>query len=179
MLEARTFVSGIDNARKTLQDRGAILKGEYRCKDIIFSPLDSTKSLADEFLRLRINVKNIWDEKDVIVVIKQTKKKGIGKDSLIPLRKEFDSELEARKFIDQNLQNHFQYDFEFTRTGWQYDLGENQVDLERVEDIPSCYTIEVKSSTERELKKLVDLLSITSLIKGSSVVEMKRLVSKF
>lgn len=177
MLEARTFVSNIDKARKTLLDNGAVFKGEYQCKDTIFSPLDSAKTLKDEFLRLRINVKNIWAEKDVIVAVKQTERRDFGKNSVIPLKKEFDSESEARAFIEANLTNDFKYDFQFTRTGWQYDLGENQVDLEKVEDLPDCYTIEVKSKTEYGLKNLVDMLGITSIIQGPSVVEIKRLLS--
>ena len=168
MLEARAFVPEIESARKTLELNGAI-----------FTPINSDKSLKDEFLRPRIQLKNIWNEKDMIVSIKQTEKRSSGKNSIIPLRKEFDSESEARKFIDENLKNDFEYDFEFTRTGWQYDLGENQVDLEKVEDIPNCYTIEVKSLTENGLKDLIEMLSIPSLIQGPSVVEIKRLLFYF
>ncbi len=174
MLEARTFVKEIESAKKTLNENKAVFKGEYICKDTIFSPIDATKSLKDEFLRLRVNVKNIWNEKDVIVAIKQTERKDIGKNSIIPLRKEFDSEDDARKYIQENLEDKYKFDFEFTRTGWQYDLGNDQVDLERVEDIPNCYTIEVKSKTEERLRKLVSMFSLTSIIEGPSVVEIRK-----
>jgi len=179
MLEARAFVSEseIESARKIL-DKEAVFKGEYICYDVIFSPIDSTKTLKDEFLRLRINKKNIWKEKDVIVAIKETLEKEVGKNSLINLREEFDTEIEAREYIDNNLLDKFKYDFEFTRTGWQYNLGENQVDLERVEDVSDCYTIEVKSKTEDGLRNLLDKFQITSVISGPSVVEMKRLLSE-
>lgn len=176
MIEARSFVENFDSAKKILAENKAVFKGEYVCKDIIFSPIDSTKSLKDEFLRLRVNVKNIWTEKDVIVAIKQTEKKDIGKNSIIPLRKEFDGEDDARKYIKENLEDKYKFDFEFTRTGWQYDLGENQVDLEKVEDIPDCYTIEVKSKTEDGIKKLTDIFEMRDIIKGPSVVKIKQLL---
>jgi hypothetical protein len=175
MLEARAFVSEIESARKIL-DEEAYFKGEYICRDAIYISQDPSISLADEFLRLRVNEKNIWKEKDVILAIKQTKQKKIGKDSIIPLKKEFDTEEEAKKYIAENFHDRFKFDFQFTRLGWQYDLEGDQVDLEKVENVPTCYTIEVKSSTDEGLQKLLDMLGITSVIAGPSVVEIKRLL---
>jgi hypothetical protein len=177
MLEARAFVAEIESARKILEEK-AVFKGEYVCRDAIYISIDSSKSLADEFLRLRVNEKNIWSEKDVIVAIKQTEKKEVGKNSVIPLRKEFDTEEEARNYIEKNLLDKFKFDFKFTRTGWQYDLAGGQVDLERVEDLSNCYTIEVKSPTEEGLKKLLNMFQIDSVITGPSVVEVKKLLNE-
>ncbi len=177
MLEARQFVKEIDTARKLLEQNNALFKGEYVCRDIIFSPRDISRSLGDKFLRLRVNEKNIWNEKYVIVAIKQTEKKEVGKNSIIPLRKEFDSEVEARGYIEKNLSELYKQDFEFTRTGWQYDLGEDQVDLERVENLKDCYTIEIKSPTEAGLKRLATIFGLTSPIQGPIVVAMKVLLA--
>lgn len=177
MLEARTFVKEIDTAKKILDDNKAFFKGEYVCRDIIFSPRDLSKNLGDEFLRLRINEKNIWKEKDVILTIKQTQMKEIGKNSIIPVRKEFDKEIEAREWIKENMASKYKLDFEFTRTGWQYNLEDNQVDLEIVENVPNCYTIEIKSFTEEGLRSLVDLLHLENLINGPMVLAMKKLLS--
>jgi hypothetical protein len=177
MLEARTFVSEIESARKIL-DEQAVFKGEYVCRDAIYSPLDSDKGLADEFLRLRVNEKNIWNEKDVIVAIKHTEGRAVGKNSIIPLRKEFDTEEDAKKYIEENLLDRFTYDFQFTRTGLQYDLRENQIDLEKVEELPGCYTIEVKSPTEEGLRELVEMFHLAPTIVGPSVVEVRKLLMK-
>ena len=177
MLEARAFVKEIESVRKILIEKQAIFKGEYRCRDIVFYPTDPNKGLEDELLRLRINEKNIWNEKDVIVAIKKTEKRDIGKNSVILARTEFDHEVDARKYIDKNFSDDFKLDFEFTRTGWQYDLEDNQVDLERVENIPDCYTIEIKSKTDDELKKLVKMFSLPEPIKGPTVVAMKKLMT--
>ncbi len=178
MLEARAFVPEIESTRKILEDKGAIFKGEYICRDLIFIPNRSDKPYGEEFLRLRINEKNIWNEKDVIVVIKKVQRKEMGKDSLIPFRKEFDTEKEGRDYIEKSFSKDFKFDFEFTRTGWQYDLGEDQIDLEKVEGLNNCYTIEIKSKTVDGLKHLADIFKLDSLIKGAMLGEMKKLLVK-
>lgn len=179
MLEARTFVSEIESTKKALEEAAAIFKGEYRCRDLIFIPNNSDKPFGEEFLRLRINEINIWKEKNVIVVIKQVQRKELGKDSLIPLRKEFDAEIEARKYIEENLINDFTFDFEFTRTGWQYDLGEDQIDLEKFDNIPNHYTIEIKSKTAEGLKDLAHKFNLDYFVKGAMLGEVKKILSQF
>lgn len=179
MLEARVFIKSVDFARDILTEQKAIFKGEYALRDSIFAPTDPNKTLLDSFLRLRVISKNIWDEKNVIVSIKNTELKKLGKDSKIPLRKEFDREDEAVKFIEENLSGEFQYSFEFDRIGWQYNLGEDQVDLEEVvSDIENRFSIEVKSPTEAGLERLLQMFSMEDPIKGPSVVAVKELLGK-
>lgn len=178
MLEARAFVTELDTARSILQNAQALFKGEYRCRDVIFVSTDPHTTLSDAFLRLRVNEKNIWDEKDVIVAIKQTKQKKIGKDAIIPIREEFDTEAEAREYIQSNFADAYKEDFEFTRTGWQYDMGKDQVDLERLENLQDCYTIEMKSETEEGLEHLADLFELTETIQGPMVVVMREKIKK-
>jgi hypothetical protein len=141
MIEARSFVSEIDTTRKILEENGAVFKGEYVLKDKIYSSYNPEKELDDEFLRLRIYQKNIWPQKDVIVAVKIHEQKEIGVDTVVPLKKEFDTEEEAESFVDENLLNQYKYEFEFTRTGWQYSLGEDEIDLERVDDLENFYTV--------------------------------------
>ena len=119
--------------------------------------------------------KNIWQEKDFVVVVKNTDVKSIGKNSIIPIREEFDTEMEARKYIEENLSGNFMYDYEFDRTGWQYDLGEDQVDLE---DIEGHFSIELKSNTEEGLKKILGTFGIQETIKGPSVVTVKKMLNR-
>lgn len=175
MLEARTFVDNFGEVKKILQEKNAVFKGEYELLDIVFEPKDPKKTLVDEFLRLRIVAKNIWTEKAVIVAIKKTEVKDIGKNSVVPLKKEFDSREEAEKFIKENLADKYQYSFEFNRKGWQYDLGGEQLDLE---DIEGHLSIEIKSKTEEGLKKLATLFNIKDTIKGPTVLAMKILLNK-
>lgn len=175
MLEARTLVDNLDKAKEVLKKEGAVFKGEYEIHDIIFSPKDTFKTLREEFLRLRLIPKNIWDEKEVVVSVKNTEVKGIGKNAAIPLKKQFNTKEEAEKFIEENLLDKYEYAYEFSRIGWQYDLGEDQVDLE---DIEGHLSIEIKSNTEEGLEKLAQMFEIENTIKGPLVFVLKEILGK-
>jgi adenylate cyclase class IV len=177
VIEARTFVSEIDSTRKILEENNAIFKGEYILKDQIYSSYNPPKGLDDEFLRLRTYQKNIWPEEDVLLAVKIHEQKEIGVDTVVPLKKGFSSEEEAKKFIEENLLNQYKYEFEFNRTGWQYDLGEDQIDLERVDDLKDFYTIEFKSKTVEGLRRLESLLKLENIITGPIASHMKALLS--
>ncbi|TSC70811.1 MAG: hypothetical protein CEO12_187 [Parcubacteria group bacterium Gr01-1014_46] len=177
MIEARSFVPEIETYRKILLENKAIFKGEYVLTDKIYSSYNPKKGLDEEFLRLRTYEKNIWGEADVIVSVKKHYQKEIGVDTDVPLRKEFELEEDAKKFIEENLLNQYKYEFEFTRTGWQYNIGEDQVDLERVEGLKDFYTIEFKSKTVEGLKRLESLLKLTNVIRGPIASHMKELLN--
>lgn len=114
----------------------------------------------------------------LLLSLKKIQRKEIGKDSLISLRKEFDTEEEGKKYISDNFSEDFTFDLEFTRTGWQYDLGEDQIDLEKVEDIRDCYTIEIKSKTVGGLQRLACMFELDSFVKTTTLGEIKKLLSK-
>ncbi len=175
MLEARNFVSDLDAARKVLNEHKAEFKGEYVIHDIIFRSKDKKKTLTDEFLRLRLVPKNIWPDKAVILAIKNTELKSVGKNSVIPLKMQFDKEQEARDYFSENLADQFEYAFEFKRKGWQYFIGTEGVDLE---DIEGHCSIEVKSETEEGLKRLTELFGMRNIIVGPSVVAVKTILNR-
>ena len=152
MIDARNFVDSLDEARDILLKENATFKGEYDIHDIIYKLKDSSVGIEKTFLRLRIVPINIWNEKPYIVSIKQTELKEVGKESIIPVKVQFDTEQEARDFVQEKYSNMFEYDFEFSRKGWQYDLGEDQVDLE---DIQGHCSIEFKSKTVEGLNALL------------------------
>lgn len=179
MFDARTFSLELDKARTLLEQLGAVYKGEYVIRDVIFASKDPDVSLDQLFLRLRVIPKNIWDEEPVIVAIKGTELRAIGKLSHTSFKKGFADETEARRFITENFKDSFElsYDhsFEFTRTGWQYDLGSDQVDLE---DIEGHHSIEFKSPTEEGLGKLLNTFGVTEVIRGPSVSTVKTLLGR-
>ena len=177
MIEARSFVSEIETTRKILEENGAIFKGEYVLSDKIYSSYNPPKGLDDEFLRLRTYHKNIWLQKDIIVAVKIHDQKEIGVDTVVPLKKEFDSLEEAEKFIEENLLDQYKYEYEFTRTGWQYSLGEDEIDLERVDDLKDFYTVEFKSDTVEGLRNLESLLHLKDVIQGPTASHMKELLN--
>jgi hypothetical protein len=169
MIDARIFLDTLDSARKILEQE-AVFKGEYYIHDIIYKLKDSSVGIEKTFLRLRIVPENIWNEKPYIVSIKHTDVKEVGKESIIPVKVQFDTETEAREFIEKKYSNEFEYDFEFSRKGWQYDLGEDQIDLE---DIEGHFSIEFKSKTEEGLKQLLAKFDAKNVIVGPSVVSVR------
>ncbi len=173
MFDARIFINEIESVRKILVENNAQFKGEYKIHDYIYSSKDKTMGLDKVFLRLRLIPLNIWNEKSVVVVIKNTELGSIGKRSIIPLKVEFNNESEARKYIKDNLLNEFEFDYDFERKGWQYDLGNDQIDLE---DIQGRYSVEFKSPSIDELNNLLSKFNIKpdQVIKGPSVVEIKK-----
>lgn len=177
MIEARSFVSEIDTIRKILEGNGAIFKGEYVLRDKIYASYNPPKDLDDEFLRLRIYQKNIWPQDNVIVAVKVHEQKEIGVDAEVPLKKGFSSEEAAEKFIAENLAHQYKYEFEFNRTGWQYSLGDDEIDLERVDDLQNFYTVEFKSNTVEGLHKLESLLQLKDVIRGPIAAHMKELIT--
>lgn len=175
MLEARTFVENLDEAKRILAENNAVFMGEYEIHNIIYASKDQTKSLGQIFLRLRTIPKNIWNEKPVIVVIKETELKEVGKNSIIPLKREFNTKEEALGFINKNYDDQFEYSFEFGCIGWQYFIGEDGIDLENIEGHAS---IEFKSTTIGGLNNLLALFHVTETIKGPSVVAVKEILNR-
>ena len=175
MFDARTFLNGLDRAKEVLKNNGADFKGEYTIHDIIYKSKNPEEGLNEVFLRLRLVRQNIWDEKPFIVAIKNTEIKKVGKQSIIPVKKQFDTREEAEKFLQENYLDKFEYDFEFDRVGWQYFIGKDGVDLEEIE---GYYSIEFKSRVEENLQKLLDLFGVKDIITGSSVVKIKEILNR-
>ncbi len=96
----------------------------------------------------------------------------------MPLKKEFDTKEEAEKFIEKNLLDRYTYEYEFSRTGWQYHLGNDEIDLERVDDLKNFYTVEFKSKTVEGLKNLETLLQLKNTIRGPIASYMGELIRK-
>ena len=177
MIEARVFVSEIESTKKLLEENNAVLKGEYVLCDKIYSSYNPVKGLDDEFLRVRTHHKDIWNNPHVLVAVKIHEQKEIGVDTVVPLKKGFENEEEALLFVSENLAGQYKYEYEFNRTGWQYSLGKDEIDLERVDDLENFYTIEFKSNTVEGLKKLETLLQLKDVIRGPIASHMKELLN--
>jgi hypothetical protein len=177
MFDARIFTSELDTFKKALHDHEAVFKGEYVISDSIFSTKDPNSGIDKIFLRLRHISKNLWNEKPFIVSVKQTKLQEVGKQSIILGKKDFETLNEAREFIEENYADTFEFLYNFDRVGWQYDLGNNQIDLE---DIEGRYSLEFKSPTEAGLKQLLKLFNVKDkdVISGPSVVAIKDLLGR-
>lgn len=174
MIEARVFVDSLDSAKSILAQEHAELKGKYKIHDTIYQNTNKSIPLIEEFLRLRVVPENIWDEKEVILTLKQTELRRIGKNSHIPIKLQYDKREEAEEYYDQNLKDDYVKDFDFWRIGWQYFLPNGDVvDLEIIED--SYPSIELKSKTDAGMQKLLEKFTIKKedVITGPSVVAVR------
>lgn len=174
MIEARVFVDSLDDTENILKQESAELKGKYKIHDTIYRNIDKSTSLIAEFLRLRVIPENIWNDKKVILALKQTELRKIGKNSHVPIKLQYDKREEAEAYYEQNLKDRYVKDFDFWRIGWQYRLPNgDEVDLEIIEDeYPS---IELKSETDGGMERLLDKFNIKKedVITGPSVVAVR------
>lgn len=174
MIEARVFVGSLDDAKNILKQENAELKGKYKIHDTIYRNVDESIPLIEEFLRLRVMPENIWEDKEVVLALKQTKLHKVGKNSHIPMKLQFDKREEAEAYYEQNLKDEYIKDFGFWRIGWQYFLPNGDVvDLEIIEnDHPS---IELKSETDVGMERLLNKFNIKKedVITGPSVVAVR------
>lgn len=174
MIEARVFVDSLDNARKILKQEHAELKGKYKIRDTIYRNIDKSVPLIEEFLRLRVVPENIWDDGEVILALKQTELRKIGKNSHIPIKLQYNKREEAEEYYEQNLKDKYVKDFDFWRIGWQYVLPNGDVvDLEIIED--DHPSIELKSVTDVGMENLLHKFNVKKedVITGPSVVAVK------
>lgn len=125
-------------------------------------------------MRLRVIPENIWDEREIILALKQTELRKYGKKSHIPIKLQYNRREEAEEYYEQNLKDEYVKDFEFWRIGWQYLLSNGDVvDLEIIEN--EYFSIELKSETDSSLEKLLDKFSVKKedVIMGPSVVAVR------
>ena len=178
MIEARVFVDSLDDAKNILAQESAELKGKYKIHDTIYQNVDKSIPLIEEFLRLRVVPENIWEEKEVILALKQTELRKIGKNSHIPIKLQYNKREEAEAYYEQNLKDDYLKDFEFWRIGWQYFLPNGDVvDLEIIEDkYPS---IELKSKTDTSMEELLNRFNVKKedVITGPSVVAVRNMIT--
>ncbi len=171
MIEGRAIISSIEDARKKVEQLGAIWKGEYIFKDIIFIPKKDNFNLSDDFLRIRVYSKTNWPTKSFVLVRKQTEFKSVGKIDKVILKEEFDSEEKAIDFVKNNLSSEFKKGFKFSRIGWQYQLENLRIFIEDIEGYKP--SIEIEAETEEELKLLFDKLNIIEKV-NESIAEIMR-----
>jgi len=173
MIECRAIISGIEETKKKVGQLGAIFKGEYIFKDVIFIPKKNVFNLSDDFLRMRVYTKTNWPTKNIVLVRKQTEFKSTGKIDKVVLKEEFNTEEEVLDFINKNLASEFKRGFEFSRIGWQYQLENYRIFIEDIEGFK--LSVEIEAETEEELKSLFDKLNIIEKV-NESISEIMRCI---
>lgn len=175
MIEGRARISSIEETRKKLEDFGAIFHDNYAFNDIIFVPRKSVYNLSDDFLRVRVYIKNNSLTKKVVLIRKQTEFKGVGKIDDIVLRKEFNAQAAAEDFIAVEFNSEFLYGFEYEREGWHYDFENCRI---FVEDIKGWQpSIEIEADSVEQIESLFARIGIIDSL-NASVPEVMRNVLK-
>ena len=171
MIEGRALILNIKQTRKKLTDMGAVFKGNYVFKDIIFTPKKTNYNLSEEFLRVRVYAINNWSTKKAVLVRKQIEFKKTEKIDNIILKKEFDTEQEAIDFITAKLGTEFERSLEYEREGWQYDFGKHRTFVEDIKGYKP--SIEIEANSEEEIETLFDKIGIIEKI-HTSIPEIMR-----
>lgn len=177
MIEARALMKSIKQARTNAESLGCKYMGDYHNKDIIFVPKDKKGyDLSDDFVRLRVFIRNNRPTRNVILVRKRTEFKETGKIDKVVLKEEFDTEKEALAFIKKSLPE-FKKGFEYSREGWEYHLGDNRI---FVEDITGYMpSMEVEAESEEELKDLLKKIGAVEIVNASiPEIMRKRLIGE-
>ena len=171
MMEGRALIPSLEKAKAGVEKLGGQFKGDYISKDIIFIP-KKVYNLSKDFVRVRVYTKNNWPTKNVILVRKKTEWKDQSKIDNIAIKIEFDSEKEAFAYIKDNLPE-FEKGFEYSRHGWQYNLGMHRIFIEDIEKfLPS---VEAEAENEVELQTLFRKLGVKKIVNESVPEIMQRI----
>jgi len=172
-LEIRGIIKNTEDAREKVEELGGKLLGNYEFKDIIFSENENS-NLSKDFLRLRCYSKTNWSTKKFVLVRKKTKFKKSGKTSKNVFKKEFDDKKSSMDQIKEKFPN-FKKIVEYSREGWQYQLGKNRIFIENIKGYKP--SIEIESENKRELKKILAGVNILKILK-ESIPEIMRKIKK-
>lgn len=164
MIESRALIESLEKAKASVVKLGGQFKSNYSFKDVIFVPKKIKYNLSEDFVRVRVYIKNDWPSKNVVLVKKKTEWREQGKVDNVVLKKEFDAEKEAFAFIEKKLPD-FEKGFEYRREGWQYELDKHRIFIEDIEKYrPS---IEVEANDEKDLQIFFQKIDIIKPVRKS------------
>lgn len=170
LINARGIIASIEQAKSQLDGLGAVYRGEFSFKDIIYQ---SSAPLNEDFVCMRIYSQTNWDEGDVVVQRKKTEWIDRGKIDHDVLKKGFDSEEEALDYIAAHCSD-FKRSFEFSRVGWEYSLPGYAIFVEGVEGYPP--SVEIKAEDAASLQDMLQQLHVTDIIRDSMAEAMRKIL---
>ena len=148
-LELRAIINNILRVKQSLSDNNALYKSYYSFLDYIYFP----KTQSDiSYARIRSYKKSGWQHKSILLTIKS--------DQKTILKQEYDLLDDAKNAIKEG----FDYAFQFSREGWEYEWEGCHVFLEDIQDLPA--SIEVIA----ESRQLIDRLFL--IVQAHEVLEV-------
>ncbi|MBS3167864.1 hypothetical protein J4216_01950 [Candidatus Woesearchaeota archaeon] len=172
MIEARWKIESYEDTRNKILELKAKQKGKYSATDIIFIPKNN-KSLNKEFIRVRSYIVNNWNTKNVVLTHKETRWINNFKEDIIAIKREFDKEQEAIKFIEEQYKNSLKELVRFKREGEDFEINNNKLFLETLEYLGP--TIEIETDSKELLIDLEKQLALKERI-TQSIPETIRLL---
>jgi adenylate cyclase class IV len=172
-LEARGKIRDIEEAIDMAKKIGGIFKGSYRATDIIFK---SKKEDEEGVIDLRIFELNNRQGKNYIFVHKIAEwSDKIKKDKII-LKGEFDTMGEVLDFIADHYGDSLKEHYEYSREGWEYNVGKSDIFIENIEKLGP--TIEIEADNKSDLENLFKLFEVEKRFSESTPEIMRKLLGK-
>lgn len=172
-LEARGKIKDVDNAMDTAKQIGGVFKGSYRATDIIFK---SNKEDVKGVIDLRIFELNNRQTKNYKFIHKIAEWSDKTKKDKVVLKGEFDTMGEALNFIADNYGDSIKEHYEYSREGWEYNVGKNDIFIECIETLGP--TIEIESESKNDLENLFKLFEVEERFSEPTAEIMRKLLGK-
>lgn len=156
--EIRAVCNDTQEIREKLSQKQATYLGEYIFTDFIYRR-SSSPDLNEEFIRIRSYEKTGWKQKAIVVAHK-------AKDELENIQKIVSqTEHECLEEALQIIPEGFVREFSFSRQGWEYQLNDLSVYIEKIEGmLPS---IEVLAPSYQVILDLFENLEVIQVLTDS------------
>ena len=157
------YIRGIlksDNVDDVINKYDLKDKGDFAFYDLIYVNKNGA-SITEDTLKIRVYQINHWDCKNVLVIRKVAPLINGSKEDKVLLRKEFDNEEEAIKFVNDNYLNEYKFAFKLQKSGMQY--GNEKIDLWKEDVLGIGLSVEVGSEDENLLEKVFNSLDLILL----------------
>lgn len=172
ILEARGKIKDIKNARNIVERIGGIFKGSYYNTDIIFKNIEEDKGI----ITLRIFKINSRQTENYIFTHKIAEWHDKTKTDKIILKCKFNTIEKVFDFMSNHYGGWLDEDYEYSREGWEYILGNNGIFIECIETLGP--TIEVEAENKNDLENLFKLFEVTERFSESTPLIMRKLLKK-
>ncbi|HLC75403.1 MAG TPA: hypothetical protein VJH88_06150 [Candidatus Nanoarchaeia archaeon] len=169
MQEARAIIQDIEKAKIAVEAAGAMYKGNYKFRDVIFKENDSD----DDILRMRIYIKSNWPTRKVSVIRKKTEFNGLIQKNKVILKLEFESESEALEFMSKKIAKSLIMKAEYVREGWEYQLKSARIFIEDIKGWKP--TVEIEAETAADIENIFDKIEVIKRLHESVPEIMCRL----
>ncbi len=173
IFEARVKIKSIEDARNVAERIGGIFKGYYYAIDIIFKPKkENEKGIID----LRIFKINNRQTKNYVLTHKIAEWSNNVKTDEIISKNKFDIIEEVFDFMRDCYGDILEEDYKYSRAGWEYNLGKDDIFVELIEELGP--TIEIEAENKDEVENLFKSFEVIEYLSEPVPEIMRKLLKK-